>query len=136
MLKMRRTIRRYVELFRNPKALFGVTPNGAVNTILFPNGERAIWFSTDDGLGFAVTVGEGPAGLSIRVRRFVGTPPITLSDGQVVDGTPQEDAEWSLCQYRQDGRSQAFKRWYLGLETPEDVTLLGKEYDRRRQQAS
>lgn len=113
----RRTIKRYVELYHDPSTLFH-----GVNVTVFPNGENEIWLKTADGLGVKVRVGNGPAGLGIQIDTFGGTPTLTVASP---DGTHME-----VCQYRQDARSQAFRRWYRGEETAADVDLLGPEYRR------
>ena len=121
-MKLKRTLKRYADLFRNPRTLFDGSPaNGipAPEVILFPNGERQIWIKGTGNKGFRITAGEGPAGLSVTISRFVGCPPITIA-GNADDGdmTPiqnlPEAFELSLCQYNADARSQAFKEWYQG----------------------
>lgn len=122
MTRQKRTLKRYIELFRNPRSLFEGSPaNGisAPETIIFPNGEREIWIKGQGNKGFRIKASEGPAGLNVTVSRFVGCPPITISgnadDGQMtaIRNLP-EAYELSLCQYNADDRSQAFKVWYQG----------------------
>jgi len=125
MARKRRTLKRYQELYRNPYSLFPAGPNSeGVKTTIFPNGENEIWFQANDGLGIRVTAGNGPAGLGIRVQRFIAGNPLTVTD----DGLT---GEVSVCQYRQDDRSQAFKRWYLHQETEADLEILGADYRRK-----
>lgn len=119
-MSRRRTIKRYSDLYRDPAGLFP-----GVETVLFPNGEPEIWFKTADGMGFRVTVSNGPHGLGIEARSFVGTPNLTPEDGA-------ESFAVSTTQYRQTETAQAYKRWYRHQETLEDVALLGPEYDRTR----
>lgn len=122
----RRTLKRYIDLFRNPFSLFGNGPdNGAVKTTLFPNGNKEIWCQTPDGLGVRIEVSNGPAGLGVTVRNFLFSSPLTCEG--------QDDTEFSIVQYRQDERSQAFKRWIQYVETPADIALLGPSYQRARE---
>lgn len=117
----RRTLKRYSELYHQPASLFP-----QVETVLFPNGQPEIWFKTADGLGFKVTVSNGPHGLGIEARSFIGTPNLTPEGGA-------ESFTVSATQYRQNEKAQAFKRWYRHQETPEDVALLGPEYQRKQE---
>ena len=121
-MKLKRTLKRYADLFRNPRTLFEGSPvNGipAPEVILFPNGAREIWIKGTGNKGFSIRASEGPAGLSVTIHRFVGCPPITIAgnadDGEmsVIQGLP-EAYELSLCQYNADAKSQAFKEWYQG----------------------
>ena len=119
----RRTIRKYVDLFRNPARLSVGGPDDAgARVTLFPNGEREIWSQTVDGLGVRVSVSDGPHGLGVKLDTMAGTPPITIAspDGQHVE----------LCQYRTTPKAAAFRRWYLHEETADDVALLGPGYQR------
>jgi hypothetical protein len=117
-MSRRRTLKKYETLYRDRTSLF---PN--VETVLWPNGKPEIWFKTPDGLGFRVRVSNGPAGLGVNVQSFVGTPNMS-------DAYGNDDFDVELCQYRQDARSQAFKRWYRKQETEADITLLGETYRR------
>ena len=123
----RRTLKRYVELYRNPQAMYpgnAIGAHGPVSVTLYPNGEPEIWIQTPDGLGVRIHAGNGPAGLGLQISRFVGTPD--------VDSLPDALGGVELCQYRQDARSQAFRRWYRQEETPADVALLGQSYARSK----
>lgn len=123
-MSRRRTLKRYENLYRDPTSLFPASDGARqLETILFPNGENEIWLRTPDGLGVRIVASNGPHGLGVRVGSFVGTPKITAPD-------TQDEIEVELCQYRQDARSQAFRRWYRHEETTEDVALLGAEYKR------
>jgi hypothetical protein len=117
----RRTLKRYTELYHQPSSLFP-----GVETVVFPDGKPEIWFKTADGLGFRVTVSNGPHGLGIEARSFVGTPNLTPEDGQ-------ESFSVTATQYRQSAKAQAYKRWYRQQETPEDLALLGPEYRRKQE---
>src|SRR3990167_367324 len=97
-MSRRRTLKRYETLYRDPTTLFQ-----GVEVTLFPNGANEIWCKTSDGLGFRVTVGNGPAGLGVCIRSFISTPGITRADGDTF-------LEQELVQYRQDARSQAYSR--------------------------
>lgn len=115
----RRTLKMYAELFRNPLRLFGVGPdNTGASVILWPNGERAIWIQGSGGKGYEITASEGPAGLALHIRGFVGSPGITISGNALPDYEPIQglpDARYiDLCQYNSDERSQRFKAWYQG----------------------
>ncbi len=106
----RRTKVSYTRLFDQPEMLFE-----GVETTLWPNGEPEIWFKTGDGLGFRLRVSNGPAGLGITINRFAGGVPVTVTGNVPPDDeiAPQRDqTEVTICQYRGDERSQAFKRWY------------------------
>lgn len=120
----RRTKKAYMELFDNREHLFE-----GVETLLWPNGEPEIWFKTGDGLGFRLRVSNGPAGLGITINRFAGGVPVTVTGNMPPDDeiAPQRDqTEVSICQYRSDARSQAFKRWYgsEGTEPHPDAVRL------------
>lgn len=86
-----------------------------VKTTLFPNGEAGeIWIS--DGINsVCIKASKGRAGLGLTISRHAGTAPLTVTGNLSgdYDPIPQMDAaEVSICQYRTDTRSQAFKRWY------------------------
>jgi len=123
----RRLLRQYVDLYHDPTRLFshgpvegGVSYVGPVETILYPNGEPVIWFKTPDGLGLRLTVSNGPAGLGIHLDAFTGTPELTIAS--------PNSRHLELCQYRQDDRSQAYRRWYQRNASPADLVLLGPDY--------
>lgn len=95
-----------------------------VKMTLWPNDEQSeIWFADDKGrVGFAITVSGGSRGLSLRVRRFAGSGPLTTTGNLAPDSAvmPQVDAEEvSITMYYHDAKSQAFKRWY-GLDGRSD----------------
>lgn len=96
------------ELQNDPRSYFG-----DCELRLFPNGQKVIWIKGKYG-GFAITAGEGPAGLGIQVTRFVGAGPITISANSVDNKTSLDfDASGvSLTIYHPDERSQAFKQWH------------------------
>jgi hypothetical protein len=116
MAKHRRTLKDYIALFRSPKHLFPPTAAGdGVNVTLFPNGEQEIWLADDSGHGYRVTAHSGPAGLSLQISTFIGSPPMTLAgnregDYECFSGIDARHLE--ICQYKADEKSQAFKRWY------------------------
>ena len=115
----RRTLKQYAELFRNPYKLFGNGPdNMGAKVTLWPNGESEIWIQGSGGKGFRLTASEGPAGLSIKLSTFIGSPAITISGNATGDYAPiqnvPEARHLELCQYNSDERSQAFKAWYQG----------------------
>lgn len=117
-MRAKRTLKLYRELFHNPFRLFGgAADDSGAKVTLWPNGEREIWIQGSGGKGFRVTAGEGPAGLSLHISTFVGSPPITVTGNAAGDYQPlpnMPDARHlSLCQYNGDDKSQAFKRWYL-----------------------
>lgn len=119
----RRTMKRYQELYRNPRSLFSGGPDDTgVSTILFPNGANEIWLQTASGEGVRIVASNGPHGLGIRVSTFAGTPALTVAGGE------QSTREVEICQYRQNPDAQAFRRWYNHAETPEDVARLGPSY--------
>lgn len=108
MSKFKRTIKAYVDLFRNPRALFppSAASNG-VETVIYPNGQREIWFSdVHNGIqrGIRLTVGSGPYGLGIHIDTFAGTAPVSVMS---TNGNHIE-----LCQYDPLPRAQAFKEAY------------------------
>lgn len=109
-----------------------------VKMTLWPNGEQGeIWFS-DGRQGFAISVGKGKAGLGLRVHRFAGTPPLTVSGNRAGDYEvlPQVDAqEVSITQYFGDERSQWFKRW-CGLDRDVRQAEDTESYNKGRQQAA
>ena len=102
--------------------------------IPFPNGQAGeLWIKSADGsLGFSIRISEGKAGLSLTVRRFIGMEPMTVhSDHPDAMRLGHHDvAEVSVCQYHSDERSLAFKRWYFGEATEDDIAILGPEYRR------
>ena len=85
-----------------------------------------------------IHVSDGPAGVSIRVKRFPLSPDLVISDiftpRAESDPAPTGDpvAEVTVTQYRTDERSQAFARWYRHAETEADIAILGPEYRRSR----
>lgn len=82
------------------------------------------WVNSQDNiLGFALEVSEGPYGLAVRVEPFILTPSMDLTD--------PDARHLGVCQYRQTPKAQAFRRWYLNQATPEDIELLGPEYQRK-----
>lgn len=97
-------------------------PSGGSNVYELPAGQY--WIKSADGrLGVTLTVGtDGPYGIGLQIDTHVGTPTLTIASP---DGNHIE-----LCQYRDDPKSQAFRRWYLHQETPADLALLGPEYRR------
>lgn len=110
-MSKRRTKKQYMMLFNQPHLLFD-----GCEVILWPNGEPEIWIKSDD-KGFRITASEGPAGLGLRVNRFVGGPSITVTGNLDPDCevAPQADFfEVTMTQYSSDLNSQAFKRWYGG----------------------
>ncbi len=113
MPRKRRLQKSYVELFRDPSTLFETA-----RVMLFPNGEPEIWIQGSGGKGFRIVAGEGPAGLSLQISTFIGSPPITISGNAAVTYDPITDIadarHVSLCQYNGDDRSMAFKEWYQG----------------------
>lgn len=89
------------------------------------NADGSIWVkSADTRRGFSIGVSDGPHGLSVTVSTFAGTAPL---DRMSYD---DETRHHEFCQYRDDERSQAFRRWYLGVETDGDIAILGPEYRR------
>lgn len=92
-----------------------------------PNMENEIWIQDERGHGFRITAGAGPAGLRVTVGRFVGGNPITIGGNEHSTEEPfsgPDMSQVSLCQYNQDERSQAFKRWYQDPENnprPDDI---------------
>jgi len=127
----KRTKAAYLRLYDDPTLLDGsYIPNAKQRAAvtLFPNGEPEVWVTTDGGSdGFRVMFSAGPYGLSVTVRRFIGTEPLAVTDNGEGSG------EVNVCQYRPDERSQAFKRWYLNEETEDDIALLGEGYRRERE---
>jgi hypothetical protein len=107
----RRTKKQYTDLHDNPESLFGA----GVQTILWPSGVPEIWFKDKEGRGFKVCVSSGPAGFSIRMSPFIGSPALTVSGNKTGDwaGFSGPDlVEATLTQYKADEKSQAFKAWY------------------------
>lgn len=116
-MSRKRTLKAYMDLFRNPYALFGFGPdNRGAQVTLFPNGDGEIWIQGSGGKGFRITAGEGPAGLALHISTFVGSPPISVTGNASGDYEPIKDVpdarHLSLCIYNGDERSQAFKNWY------------------------
>ncbi len=111
--QLRRTKTAYAELFDNKRALFP-----KCDVTLFPNGTREIWITAGNH-GLRITAGEGPAGLGIQIRRFVGGAPLSVSGNLSPDSAPmgvQDCEEITVTQYNSDDHSQAFKRWYADSE--------------------
>lgn len=80
------------------------------------------WIRGGNGLGFRLTIGEGPHGIGVQLDPFSNTPGFTIASS--------DERHLELCQYANDSKAQAFKRWYLEQETEEDIALLGAEYRR------
>lgn len=116
-MRPKRTKKRYAELHDNPQALFE-----GVETIVFPNGENEIWFKDDRGHGFKVVASRGPAGLGLRVSRFVGGAPIhaRLFDKDYAMGRFPEAIEAELTQYNPTDHARDFAAWY-------DADAAGRE---------
>jgi len=116
MAKYRRTKKQYAELFDNPSALF----NGA-QVILWPNGQPEIWIRSADGnRAIKITARDGNAGLGLTISRFACSEPLTATGNLHHDSAvanQQDFEEITVCQYRTDEQSQAFKRWYADRES-------------------
>ncbi len=112
MTRRKRTKVSYSRLYDSPTNLFG----GTCEVILFPNGEPEIWIRSTDGMrSFKITASDGPAGLAINVSTRVGGAPISVGgnlSGSYDVAKPGDFAHVSLCQFKPDAWSQAFKAWY------------------------
>lgn len=105
---MKRTQADYARLAKNPQHLVD-----RVNVILR---DGAIFVQSIDGRrSIKITPGDGPAGLAVNVERSIGGAPLTvfgnLAPGYV-EMTPVDAESLSICQYRTDPWSKAFKAWY------------------------
>lgn len=117
----RRTKAQHARLFDDPYSMFE-----GVRVSLFNGRDNEMWFQTDDGYGFAITVNKGPVGIGYEVRAFVGTPKITAWGGYVVDESAprghrnlwHDDTQVGGVQYFKTERADQFKAWYAG-ETAE-----------------
>ena len=109
----KRTKKAYADLYDNPAAI----AEGSAQVILFPNGQKEIFIRTaDDRQGFRLTVGQGPAGLSITLSPFTFSPPLSVTGNLAnADATPSYSGDFrdlEVCQYFPDPWSQAFKAHY------------------------
>lgn len=79
---------------------------------LFPNGQKEIWIKGKQG-GMCITASEGPMGLGIEVKPFLGNGPITIHHlSMTQEHTRGVDTKHvSLTLYHSDEKSQAFKQW-------------------------
>lgn len=115
-MKAKRTKKRYAELFDNPQVMFGKP-----RVTLFPNGVNEIWIGNEKRTaGFRITAGEGPAGFSLTISKFVGDGELTALMAHGKDYRPinvDDLRDLSLCYYNHDEKSQAFKAWYLADST-------------------
>lgn len=112
-MRIRRTIRQYMELFRNPRALFSGGPDDTgVEVVLFPNGEREIWIKGTDGKGLRLRASEGPYGMGLQIDTFAGTTALTVMTDAASD-SHLTARHISLCQYNNDAKAQAFREAYL-----------------------
>ena len=105
--------------------------------VLFPNGDTGkIWVSDKSGrCSMQIEIGCGKSGLSVRVKRSVGTVPITIHGNQHPDyevQPPIEMAEVDCTQYFSDRRSQAVKTWYgLDMRSIESHDIMEKDENAR-----
>lgn len=135
-MRAKRTIKRYVDLFRNPRKLFGVGPDDTgAEVILFPNGEREIWIKEAKGHGFRITASRGPRGLGLQISRFVCGAPMTINangnDADKDDLKGFDATHIEICQYDSDPAAQAYKEWYAGRRAyPGDVAAGGPKETR------
>lgn len=114
---LRRTKKLYAALFDDPTTLFP-----GVETTLFPNGEREIWFrdTTSANLGLKIKVSQGPAGFGVTIERLAPTRATLNVCGEVDNGSivppsgfVQEDVtRLDAMFYYDDPYSQQFKRWH------------------------
>lgn len=115
----KRTKKAYAKLHDDPASLFS-----DVNVTLFPNGEREIWIQDEEGRGFRIRAGKGPAGVGLQISRFVLASPVGLSvSGNRVGDYERvrlEDdaAELEIVQHYDTDHAQAHRRWYRA--TPEE----------------
>lgn len=96
-----------------------------VKTTLFPNDEEGEIWVNDGCLGFAIKINKGKRGLSVSIRNFSGTLPLSCNGN---DGN-----EFTVVQYHYDEKAQAFKNWYaLDAESPLDSDLTKEQRERVR----
>lgn len=120
MARQKRTKKRYKDLFENPADLVCGSggSNGDAGTILFPNGEREIWFKHygKRTIGMSVRFSAGPAGISVTIQRFTCSPGLTVSgnaENTYASLDVKEDAaEVVVTQYFDSDWAQTFKKWY------------------------
>lgn len=99
-----------------------------VRITIRPCGADELWIQNERGDGFRLSrCGDGKAGFGLTIGKFVGGRPISITGNKDGDYEVIEmiDAnEISLCQYKPDARSQAYKAWYTGKGSyPKDETL-------------
>lgn len=123
-MRLRRTIKRYVELFRNPRTLFPGGPDDTgADVILFPNGQREIWIRGSGNKGYRIRASEGPMGLGLQIDTFIGSEPMTL-----IPDDSGDTRHVSICQYHATPKAQAFKKAYLSGE-PGALDAFHKEWE-------
>jgi hypothetical protein len=74
------------------------------------SGKNEIWVTTPDGLGMALKINKGKAGLGVTIRSFVGAPKLDAACSNGV--LPESDSEIEIVQHYQTPGAQAFRAWY------------------------
>ena len=114
MRYLRRTLKKYKDLYKNPSILFDTC-----DIILFPNGENEIWIKSKDGKkGFTLKAGEGKAGLGLTITKFFSSEGLTITGNAhktyEVISIEKDFNSVEIVEHNTDAKSRQFKAWYQG----------------------